>query len=163
MSRNQPPPLDALDRRILNRYQSDTRAAAETIAAAVGLSTAAVQRRLRRMRESGVIQRESALIDARAVGLAVTCIVAVELLRETGRGIEHFKSKVAKYPEVQQCYYVTGTCDFMMLVLTPDMQAYEAFTRKALVDDPNVRSFTTHVVLDAAKVGVEVPIPQAHD
>ncbi|HEU4604070.1 MAG TPA: Lrp/AsnC family transcriptional regulator [Steroidobacteraceae bacterium] len=162
MSQSQPP-LDALDRRILLRYQRDTRATAESIAAAVGLSTAAVQRRLRRMRESGVIQREIALIDARAVGLAITCIVAVELLRETGRGIERFKSKVAKFPEVQQCYYVTGTCDFMVVVLSPDMQAYEAFTHKAFVDDPNVRSFTTHVVLDAVKVGAEVPIPRARD
>jgi len=151
-------PVDQLDRKILRRYQANTRVAAEAIAAEVGLSTAAVQRRLRRMRQNGVIRQEAAVIDSRALGLAVTCLVAVELLRESGSGIQRFKTKIARYPEVQQCYYVTGTYDFLLVVLAKDMQAYEAFTRKALLDDANVRSFTTHVVLDPVKVGVSVVI-----
>ena len=159
MSENESMPLDKLDRKILRRYQANTRIVAESIATEVGLSTAAVQRRLRRMRQSGVIRQEVALIDPRAVGLAVTCVVSVELLRETGSGIQRFKNKIAKHPEVQQCYYVTGTCDFVLMVLAADMQAYEAFTRKALLDDVNVRSFTTHVVLDPIKVGAAVVIP----
>ena len=159
MSENDLVLLDRLDRKILRRYQANTRVAAETIAAEVGLSTAAVQRRLRRMRQGGVIRQESAVIDPRAVGVAVTCIVAVELLRETGSGTQRFKTKIARYPEVQQCYYVTGTYDFMLVVLATDMQAYETFTRKALLDDANVRSFTTHVVLDPVKVGATVVIP----
>jgi Lrp/AsnC family transcriptional regulator, leucine-responsive regulatory protein len=150
--------LDQLDRRILRRYQANTRVAAETIAIEVGLSTAAVQRRLRRMRQAGVIREEVAVIEPRAVGLAVTCIVAVELLRETASGIQRFKTKIARYPEVQQCFYVTGACDFMLVVLAADMQAYEAFTSKALLDDTNVRSFTTHVVLDPVKIGSNVVI-----
>jgi DNA-binding Lrp family transcriptional regulator len=158
MSDNELIPVDRLDRKILRRYQANTRVAAETIAAEVGLSTAAVQRRLRRMRQNGVIRQEAAVIDPRAVGLAVTCLVAVELLRESGSGIQRFKTKIARYPEVQQCYYVTGTYDFLLIVLAKDMQAYEAFTRKALLDDANVRSFTTHVVLDPVKVGATVAI-----
>jgi DNA-binding Lrp family transcriptional regulator len=158
MAHIEPMLVDQLDRKILRRYQANTRVAAEAIAAEVGLSTAAVQRRLRRMRQNGVIRQETAVIDPRAVGLAVTCIVTVELLRETGSGIQRFKSKIAKYSEVQQCYYVTGTCDFLLVVLASDMQAYEAFTRKALLDDANVRSFTTHVVLDPVKVGASVVI-----
>lgn len=159
MAHIEPMLVDQLDRKILRRYQTNTRVAAETIAAEIGLSTAAVQRRLRRMRKSGVIRQESAVIDPRAVGLAVTCVVAVELLRETGSGIQRFKTKIAKYPEVQQCYYVTGTYDFLLVVLALDMQAYEAFTRKALLEDANVRSFTTHVVLDPVKLGATVVIP----
>lgn len=158
MSANELTPVDRLDRKILRRYQSNTHVAAGTIAAEVGLSTAAVQRRLRRMRKNGVIRQEAAVIDPRAVGLAVTCLVAVELLRESGSGIQRFKTKIAKCPEVQQCYYVTGTYDFLLVVLAKDMQAYESFTRKALLDDANVRSFTTHVVLDAVKVGSAVVI-----
>ena len=159
MSEHESVPLDQLDRKILRRYQTDTRIAAESIAAEVGLSTAAVQRRLRRMRQFGVIRQEVAVIDPRAVGLAIACIVAVELLRETDRGVQRFKAKITKYPEVQQCYYVTGTCDFMLVIHASDMQAYEAFTRKALLDDANVRSFTTHVVLDPVKVAASVVIP----
>jgi Lrp/AsnC family leucine-responsive transcriptional regulator len=158
MSERESPSLDNLDRKILRRYQRDTRVAAGTIAAEVGLSAAAVQRRLRRMRRSGVIRQELAIIDPRAIGLAVTCIIAVELLRETGSGIQRFKAKMAKHAQVQQCYYVTGTCDFLLVVLAADMQAYELFTRKALLDDANVRSFTTHVVLEAVKTGAGVAI-----
>jgi hypothetical protein len=56
------------------------------------------------------------------------------------------KQRMLALPEVQQCYYVTGTADFMLVVLTSSMEAYEAFTKRALLGDGNVRSFTTHVV-----------------
>ena len=162
MSRKQAPrvqhELDKLDRKILRRYQGDTRIAAQRIAADVGLSTAAVQRRLRRMRESEVIEAEVAQLDPTALGWSVTCVVGVELIRETASGIERFKQKMLRYPQVQQCYYVTGPMDFMLVVLAEDMRGYEAFSRKALLDDANVRSFVTYVVLDRTKTGCDVPI-----
>jgi len=157
-ARSTRPELDTLDRKILRRYQRDTRVAAQRIAAAVGLSTAAVQRRLRRMRDIGVIEAETARLDPLALGFAVTCVVGVELIRETASGIERFKQRMARYPQVQQCYYVTGSMDFMLVVLAADMRAYELFTHKALLDDGNVRSFVTYVVLDRTKTGSEVPV-----
>lgn len=153
-----PPELDALDRKILRRYQHDTRLAAETIASEIGLSTAAVQRRLRRLRDRGVIEAEVARLDPGALGLPVTCIVGVELVRETANGLQRFSKKIARYEEVQQCYYVTGRMDFMLVVLARDMQSYDVFARKALLDDPNVRSYETHVVLERAKTGASVPV-----
>lgn len=59
---------------------------------------------------------------------------------------------------MQQCYYVTGQADFALVVITEDMAAYEAFTREALLSDPNVRGFTTSVVMDRVKVGMTLPI-----
>ncbi len=61
-------------------------------------------------------------------------------------------------PEVQQCYYVTGEADFILAVLVADMEAYDAFTRAHLLEDANVRSFTTHVVMERIKAGVGVPL-----
>ena len=152
------PPLDAFDLRILERHQHDTQTPAASIGEAIGLSAAAVQRRLKRMREAGVIEREVAQVAPRAVGLPITCVVGVDLDRETAADLDRFSQKMAQCPEVQQCYYVTGETDYVLVVLAPDMEAYEAFTRRALLDDPNVKSFVTHVVLERIKVGLTVPL-----
>jgi len=152
--------LDSFDLRILERYQHDTQVPARAIGAAIGLSTAAVQRRLKRLREMGVIQREVAEIAPRAVGLPVTCLVGVNLESERTSDIERFKRKMSALPEVQQCYYVTGQIDFFLVVLAADMESYEAFTRRELLDEKNVESFTTYVTLERVKTGVAVPLPR---
>lgn len=153
--------LDRLDLRILERYQLDTQVPARTIGESVGLSTAAVQRRLKRMRAGGVIEREVAQIAQAAVGMPLTIVVSVDLEREQAKDLDRFRRKMAACPEVQQCYYVTGEADFILIVLAPDMQAYEAFTRRTLLDDANVRSFTTYVVMDRVKAGLAVSLAQA--
>jgi DNA-binding Lrp family transcriptional regulator len=117
-----------------------------------------VQRRLKRLREIGVIQREVAEIVPRTVGLPITCMVAVDLDRERVSDLDRFKRKMLGMTEVQQCYYVTGQADFVLIVLVKTMEDYEAFTRRALLDDDNVRSFVTSVVLDRVKTGVAVPL-----
>src|SRR5215470_17463337 len=117
--------LDDFDLRILERYQHDTQVPARTIARAVGLSVAAVQRRLKRMRETGVIRREVAELAPQAVGLPITCVVSVDLERERAADLERFKRKMLGLPEVQQCYYVTGQADFLLVVLVSSMEAYE--------------------------------------
>lgn len=145
--------LDSFDYRILQRWQADTRLPAKTIAGEIGLSVAAVQRRLKRLRDSGVIRREVAELEPRPLGLAVTCVVMVDLERESAADLERFRRKMLAAAEVQQCYYVTGQSDFVLIVLVSDMEAYDAFTRRTLLDDTNVRSFTTHVTLERVKTG----------
>lgn len=150
--------LDAFDLRILRRYQGNTQLPARAIGDEIGLSAAAVQRRLKRLREIGVIEREVAQLAPRRLGQPVTCIVNVDLDRESSADLDRFRQKMAASPEVQQCYYVTGQTDFVLVVLAPDMEAYEAFARRAFLDDANVRSFTTLVALDRVKVGLDVPL-----
>lgn len=158
MTKTARPDLDDFDRRILARWQHDTRQSAETIGAEVGLSAAAVQRRLKRLRETGVIEAEIAKLRARALGPSVTCLVTVDLDREGAADLARFKQRMTALDTVQQCYYVTGSADFVLVVLQPDMAAYEAFTREHLLSDGNVRSFTTHVVMEAAKTGTTIPL-----
>ena len=152
------PPLDDFDLRILALYQRDTRVPAAEIGSAVGLSSAAVQRRLKRLRETGVIEAETARISAKAVGFPVTCIVSVDLRDESAAALDRFKRRMGQRPQVQQCYYVTGQADFILVVLAESMEAYEAFTREALLSEENVQGFVTHVVMDRVKVGGELPI-----
>jgi Lrp/AsnC family transcriptional regulator, leucine-responsive regulatory protein len=154
-------PLDALDLQILEVYQRDTQQAAHAIGRAVGLSAAAVQRRLKRLRQAKVIEAEISVVAPQAVGLTVTCIVMVDLEREDQRSLAAFQKRICTYPEVQQCYYVAGQQDFVLVVLCADIAAYEAFTQRVLLEDANVRSFTTHVVMARAKVGLGVPLGEA--
>jgi Lrp/AsnC family leucine-responsive transcriptional regulator len=150
--------LDAFDIQILSRYQHDTRQTAESVGAAIGLSAAAVQRRLKRLRETGVIEAETARIAPSAVGFPLCCVVSVDIEREGAAELARFKARMLACPEVQQCYYVTGDTDFIVVVLARDMAAYEAFTRDYLLNDPNVRRFTTHVVMEQVKAGASVPL-----
>lgn len=152
--------LDDLDVGILAHVQRDALTPARTIGEEVGLSAAAVQRRIKRLRAAGVIRSVTAEIDPRSVGAAITCIVTVTLERDDRVHIERLKAVFARLPEVQQCFYVTGQANFVLVVLAADMEAYVAFTRRAFLDDPDIRTFTTHVVLDRVKTCTAVPLPR---
>lgn len=141
--------LDAFDRRILQIYQRDTRLPAERIGDRVGLSAAAVQRRLKKLRETGVILAETAELDCARLGLGVTAVVQVDLVDESACATLAFREKMDARREVQQCYGVAGSVDYILMVIVPDLAAYDAFCKACLLNDANVRSFTTHIVLDA--------------
>jgi Lrp/AsnC family transcriptional regulator, leucine-responsive regulatory protein len=154
--------LDALDRAILGHLQRDARTVADVIADDVGLSAAAVQRRIKRLRESGVIARDVAILDPGALGLGMIFVVAVQLEREHAAVLDTFRRRMRADPAVQQCYYVTGDADFIVVVLARSMPDFEAFTRRALFD-PDVRRFTTNVVMSTVKVGLTVPLDPPPD
>jgi Lrp/AsnC family transcriptional regulator, leucine-responsive regulatory protein len=149
---------DNLDRRILARFQHDTRVPAQTLGDEIGLSAAAVQRRLKRLRETGVITAEIAQIDAAAVGLPVTVVVHIDIERETLHHIDAFKAAMRARSEVQQCWYTTGPTDFIVVVRVASMTAYEQFTRSALMNQENVAKFTSFVVLGEVKSGLALDI-----
>jgi Lrp/AsnC family transcriptional regulator, leucine-responsive regulatory protein len=151
-------PLDDFDREILRRVQRDARATGEDIGADIGLSAAAVQRRLKRMRELGVITAEVAIVNPQAVGQAMSFIVGVEMERERADMLDAFRDAARADPNVQHCYYVTGVADFILIVIARDMDDFEAFTRRLLFDNPNIRRFTTSVVMARDKVGQIVPV-----
>ncbi|MCG3749244.1 MULTISPECIES: Lrp/AsnC family transcriptional regulator [unclassified Amycolatopsis] len=152
------PDLDQLDLAILSCLQTDARTIAEVIGSKVGLSAAAVQRRIKRLREAGVIEREVAVLSPAALGLDMTFVVMVEMERESLAVLDGFRAQVLADDCVQQCYYVTGTADFVLVVTCPDMAAFENFARRMFFDNPNVRHFTTSVAMDRVKVGLTLPL-----
>jgi DNA-binding Lrp family transcriptional regulator len=153
--------LDAKDRRLLDLLQQDARQSLETLAGEVALSAPAVQRRIRRLREAGVIRAEVAIVDPAAVGMPMTFVVIVELEREHADHVDAFRRKVAAEPQVQQGYYVTGEGDFVIIALARDMDDFEALTRRLFFDDPNVRRFRTSVVMGKAYRSLAVPATRA--
>jgi DNA-binding Lrp family transcriptional regulator len=150
--------LDAFDREILRRVQLDARITGEDIGADIGLSAAAVQRRLKRMRQLGVIVAEVAVVNPLAVGQAMTFVVGVEMVREQSDMLDAFRSAARADPNVQHCYYVTGVADFILIVVARDMHDFEVFTRRLLFDNSNIRRFTTSVVMARDKVSQVVPV-----
>ena len=151
--------LDAFDRQILRIVQRDNKTPQRVIAEAVHLSTAAVQRRIAAMEQAGVIRANVALVDPDALAVAITAIVEVFLRDERTESIDRAKALFRSTPEVQQCYYTTGGTSFVLVILTPDMRAYEALTRSLFSDHEWVASFRTLVALDRVKSGTGVVVP----
>lgn len=137
--------LDRFDRALLDLVRRDNLTPARKLAEIVGLSESAVLRRLRELRRTGVIVADVAVVSAEALGQALTMHVLVRMEREGTAVLDGFVRSLRRRPEVRAAWYVTGVSDFMLQVRVPDMAAYERFTREALNDDPNVRSFKTLV------------------
>lgn len=152
--------MDRIDRKILSLYQNDTRRIAEDIGREVGLSPAAVQRRLKKLREDRIILAEVAQLDPRPLGVPITCIVTLSMAPHSAphRQLDRFKKAIKAAPEVQQCYHVTGSLDFVLTVTAPSMEAYAAFARETFESNASVARYDTHVVLDRVKVGLSLPI-----
>jgi Lrp/AsnC family leucine-responsive transcriptional regulator len=150
--------LDDFDHQILRHLQRDALATGEEIGAEVCLSAAAVQRRIKRLRQIGAIRATVAVLDPALVGQSMSFIVSVELERERADMLDAFRRAAREDPNVQQCYYVTGSTDFVLVVTARDMADFELFTRRLLFDNTNVRRFTTNVVLSRDKVGTSLPV-----
>lgn len=150
--------LDGFDRKLLRAVQADNQLNAERLGEAVGLSPSACLRRLRRLREAGVIEAEIAVVAPETLGRALMMVVEVTLEREQPDLMDDFKRSMRATPEVMLCFYVTGEIDFVLVVTAKTMRDYEDFTRRFFFDNPNVRRFNTRVVMDRVKFGLAVPI-----
>ena len=150
--------LDSFDLKLLNLVQVDARRTADDLSELVGLSPSACLRRLNRMRDEGVIEKEIAIVSPSALGKRLSMVVEVSLERERPDIISDFKRSMQATPEVSQCYYVTGEVDFILIVSVESMSAYEAFTNNFLFNNKNIRRFNTLVVMDRVKVGLAVPL-----
>jgi DNA-binding Lrp family transcriptional regulator len=122
------------------------------------LSAAAVQRRIAAMEEVGVIAAHVAQIDPDALALPITAIVEVHLRDERAATVDAAKALFRAAPEVQQCYYVTGGISFVLIIISQDMRAYEALTRRLFSESDLVERFRTLVALDRVKAGMSLPL-----
>jgi len=151
--------LDRFDRQILNLLQEDAAQTAERIAEQVALSASAVQRRIRRLRESGAIVRDIAIVDPRQVGRPTSFIVAVQVERERPELLAQFRTWLAGQAHVQQAFYVTGEADFILVITAPDTETYDALMARMVGENANVKRFTTNVALSLVKRGLTIPVP----
>lgn len=148
--------MDDKDLEILRLVQTNARLTADAISQDVGLSPPAIQKRLGKLRASGVIEREIAVLSPAKLGRALTIIVEVILERESRAQLDAFKRKMRSAPCVQQCYYTTGEADFMLILTVRDIDEYEEFTQAYFFDESNISRFKTAVVMDRVKVSLDV-------
>ncbi|SFK68642.1 Lrp/AsnC family transcriptional regulator [Lysobacter sp. cf310] len=155
--------LDRFDRQLLNLVQEDAGQTAERLAEQVFLSPSAVQRRLRRLREQGVIVRDAAVVDPRKVGRPTFFVVSLQVERERPELLAQLRQWLAAQEHVQQAFYVTGEADFVLIITAPDTETYDALMARLVGDNPNVKRFTTNVALGVVKRGLTIPIPLDED
>ena len=151
--------LDSLDRRILALMQKDARISNLELAEAVGLSPTPCSRRVKRLQEAGVIQRQVTLLNPSRLGLKLTAIIGITMDRHTPDRFENFEARVAKFPEVVECSIVTGqAADYLLKAVLPDMEHYEAFLLGKLTHIEGVTGVHSSFVLRSVIDKTELPL-----
>ena len=154
--------INKLDRHILRILQGDCRATFDHIGDAVGLSPSAVLRRVKRLEETGVIERYVALVKPVAIGLTLMAYINVRLekhseaLQKNPR--DQFRASVQAWPEVVECAALSGEMDYLLRVAVPDMGAYSHFVMDTLLKHPSVQDCKTSFVLDQVKATTALPV-----
>ena len=150
--------LDGLDQAILEALQLDSSQTNDRLAESIGLSPSAIHRRIQRLNSLGVIERRIAVVDPAKVGSGALFVVGIEVERERPELVQPLRIWLRAEAMVQQAYYVTGTSDYILLVTAPDIDRFDQLMSRMMLDNPNVRRFTTNVVMTAVKRGLFVPV-----
>jgi len=151
--------LDAVDLKILKLLQDDGRMSLADLAEKVGLSPSPCLRRVRLLEKSGVIARYVAVLDQRAVGLPVSVFVSVKLDKQREELLDRFAKTIARWPEVLECYLMTGPRDYWLRVVVPDIQALEEFILHFLSRVPGVGNIKSSFALKQVKYQTALPLP----
>jgi len=151
--------LDVFDLRLLTALQREGRAPNATLADTVGLSASQVSRRLARLEAEGVIAAYAALLKPDAVGLTVLAFSSVSLERQA-EAMDGFEAAVLRFPEILECYSVTGEQDFVLRIVARDLKAFADFLSDRLLRVPGVRSVRSSIVLHTIKQTTALPLPQ---
>ena len=128
-----PPPLDKIDLRILDELQKHGRMSISELANRVSLTPTPCARRVQQLEAAGYIAGYVAVLDRRLLGLPVSAFVEVKLVREGREEVAEFESAIHRCPEVLQCWAMSGGYDYLLLVVTPDLDAYNRFLRVRLL------------------------------
>ena len=151
-------PLDAIDRKILKELQQNARISNVELADAVGLSPSPCLRRVRQLEEAGVIDRYVALVTPQSLGLTVNVFVQVSLERQVDDYLERFEAAVKDWPEVMECYLMTGDADYHLRIVMPDLATYEAFLKEKLTRIEGVSNIRSSFALKPVNYRTDLPL-----
>lgn len=155
--------LDSYDRQILNLVQRDASLTAEEMTRHIALSASAVRRRLKSLRDRGFIVANVAIVDPQKVGKPTFFVVNLEVERERPELLNKLRDWLRKRDEVQQVFWVTGAADFILVIAARDAESFDVMMSCLLVDNPNVRRFTTNVALGVVKRSLMLRVPLTED
>lgn len=150
--------LDEIDLRILKLLQKDASLTHKEIAFQLHKSVATIHERTRRLKEQGFIQRVVAILDRKKINKSLIAFSHVLLNDHTANTLNQFEQEVAKFPEVMECFQMTGTFDFILRIATSDMEAYHHFYRNKLATLPNITTVQSFFVLSETKSDTAYPL-----
>jgi len=142
---------DGIDRRLLDLLQEDASRTNQALAEAAGVSPATALRRVRRLTETGVIERQVALLAPRVFDEGLTAITEVSLDRQGAELLDAFEARAAAEHGVQQCYRVSPGPDFVLVAWVADMASWNALVQRLFTQDANVRNVKTYFSVKRAK------------
>ncbi|WP_322996007.1 Lrp/AsnC family transcriptional regulator [Castellaniella sp.] len=150
--------LDDLDLRILNQLQHDCAISNQDLAARVHASPPTCLRRVRKLVQSGHIQRRVAILDPALMGTGLTAIIEVSLDGQGAAQADVFEAKLLAEPAIRQCYRVSSGPDFVLIAQVADMAAYQALALRCLTGDPRVRNVRSFFATDCRKFDTRIEI-----
>lgn len=150
--------LDAMDKKILMLLQRDSSRPMTEIADEIGLSQAPCWRRVQRMKEAGYIKAQVSLLDRRKIGLKAQVFAQVKLTMVGRSNLSDFTDAIKGFPEVMDCFVLMGSVDFMLRIVTEDIEAYERFFFERLSLVPGVQEINSMVALSEIKSTTELPL-----
>jgi len=153
-----PKSLDPMDRKILALLQNDGRMSVASIADEIGLSSSPCLRRIKMMEEAGVISRYVAVLNQREVGLPVSVFVSIKLENQKEMALDKFGKAIARWPEVLECYLMTGPRDYLLRVVVADLAAYEMFLKEKLTKLDGIASIESSFALSQVKYTNVLPL-----
>ena len=149
-----PAEMDEFDLQILRALRRDGRMSIQHLSEQMALSPTPIARRLRQLEKSGVITGYSALIDEAALGFGVTVFTSIKLDRQVDDALAEFETAILGFPEVVDCWLMTGTRDYLLRIVTRDMREFEQFLVGRLTRAPGVASIESSIPLRRVKSGV---------
>ena len=150
--------IDDIDRKIIAALQADGKITVNELAEKVGLSASPCARRVRMLEQSGVIKGYAAIIDQKKVGLPISAFASIKLERQREKDLEAFAKAISKWPEVLECYLMTGHRDYLLRVVVEDLGAYEKFLKQKLTLVSGIASIESSFALDQIKYSIAVPV-----
>lgn len=152
--------VDDTDLKILSALQQDARITNVALAEAVHLSPAPCLRRVRDLEQHGVIRRYTTLLDPEKLGWEVSVFIEVRLERQVVSDLKIFEAHIDSYPEVMECYLMTGSSDYLLRVVAKDLKSLQTFITDKLAGTPNVANLRSSIALKQVKYKTALPIAE---
>jgi Lrp/AsnC family transcriptional regulator len=150
--------LSAIDIKILGLLQQDASLTAAEIAERVNLSVSPCWRRISRLEKAGIIEKKVALLNPEKLGIGLVVFARISLSQNDEASLHTFEERVRQYPEVVECYTVTGTADYFLKIITRDIKHYDRFLRQHLLQIPQVRDVNSNVAVTQVKYSTGLPL-----
>lgn len=152
--------LNRTDYRILHHLQNNARMSNVDLAEAIGLSPAPCLRRVKALEAAGVIKCYAGIVDAGAVGLPISIFINISLERQERSHLEDFEASIRSNPEVMECYLMTGSSDYLLRIVVPDLQSFERFLADKLTRIPGVANIQSSFAVKQVVYNTELPLQE---